>query len=242
MKLGEPDESGRRRPEPIEGSNFVFDADTVILAIGQSSDLDGLPFAGGSRIDCDDCLSTSLAGRLRRRRRGPRPGHAGRGDGARASRRRSDPRLPARRGATAEQRRSASSGKPGAESQSRSLPSQPRRVMPQAPVGERRRDMREIDLGYSEEEAVAEAQRCLNCGLCSDCRLCEKACGPGAIVHDMQPQTETLHVGAVIVTPGSEEIEASTARRVRTRPLRQRAQLGPVRANAQRLRADRRHI
>ena len=69
--------------------------------------------------------------------------------------------------------------------------------------------MREIDLGYSEEEAVAEAQRCLNCGLCSDCRLCEKACGPGAIVHDMRPQTEVLHVGAVIVTPGSEEIDPS---------------------------------
>ncbi len=37
MKLGEPDESGRRRPVPIEGSNFVMDVDNVIVAIGQSA-------------------------------------------------------------------------------------------------------------------------------------------------------------------------------------------------------------
>ena len=35
MELGEPDESGRRRPVPIEGSNFRIPADTVVAAIGQ---------------------------------------------------------------------------------------------------------------------------------------------------------------------------------------------------------------
>jgi glutamate synthase (NADPH/NADH) small chain len=34
MELGEPDSSGRRRPVPIEGSNFIVEADTVILALG----------------------------------------------------------------------------------------------------------------------------------------------------------------------------------------------------------------
>jgi glutamate synthase (NADPH/NADH) small chain len=34
MQLGEPDASGRRRPEPIEGSEFVIDCDYVIIAIG----------------------------------------------------------------------------------------------------------------------------------------------------------------------------------------------------------------
>jgi len=37
MELGEPDESGRRRPKVIEGSNFVIDVETVIIAIGQSA-------------------------------------------------------------------------------------------------------------------------------------------------------------------------------------------------------------
>ena len=36
MELGEPDESGRRRPVEVEGSEFVVDVDTVIMAIGTS--------------------------------------------------------------------------------------------------------------------------------------------------------------------------------------------------------------
>lgn len=36
QQLGEPDVSGRRRPEPIEGSNYVLDVETVVIAIGQS--------------------------------------------------------------------------------------------------------------------------------------------------------------------------------------------------------------
>ena len=36
MKLGEPDESGRRRPIPIKGSEFVMDVDTVVIAIGRT--------------------------------------------------------------------------------------------------------------------------------------------------------------------------------------------------------------
>ncbi len=39
MELGEPDASGRRRPVPIEGTEFTLDVDAVILAIGQTSDL-----------------------------------------------------------------------------------------------------------------------------------------------------------------------------------------------------------
>jgi glutamate synthase (NADPH/NADH) small chain len=37
MELGEPDESGRRRPLPIKGSEFVIDVDTVIVAIGNTA-------------------------------------------------------------------------------------------------------------------------------------------------------------------------------------------------------------
>ena len=34
MELGEPDDSGRRRPIPIEGSEFMIDCDLVVVAIG----------------------------------------------------------------------------------------------------------------------------------------------------------------------------------------------------------------
>ena len=37
MELGEPDESGRRRPKPVKGSEFTIDVDTCIVAIGNSS-------------------------------------------------------------------------------------------------------------------------------------------------------------------------------------------------------------
>jgi len=39
MELGEQDESGRRRPVPIEGSEHVIDLDTLIIAIGEESDI-----------------------------------------------------------------------------------------------------------------------------------------------------------------------------------------------------------
>ena len=43
MALGEPDASGRRRPEPVPGSEFVVECDTVIPAIGQDPDLSFIP-------------------------------------------------------------------------------------------------------------------------------------------------------------------------------------------------------
>ncbi|MFD0981333.1 NADPH-dependent glutamate synthase [Tropicimonas aquimaris] len=67
MELGEPDESGRRRPVPVEGSEFDFEADTVVYAIGTSPN----PILGQTSklrlnkwgyIDTDATLATSLAG------------------------------------------------------------------------------------------------------------------------------------------------------------------------------------
>jgi len=43
MKLGEPDESGRRKPVPLEGSEFYLEADMVVPAVGQAPDLSFLP-------------------------------------------------------------------------------------------------------------------------------------------------------------------------------------------------------
>ena len=40
MALGEPDDSGRRRPVPVEGDTFVMECDAVIRAIGQACTLD----------------------------------------------------------------------------------------------------------------------------------------------------------------------------------------------------------
>jgi NADPH-dependent glutamate synthase beta subunit-like oxidoreductase len=69
-RLGPPDASGRRRPEPIPGSEFVQPCDTVIRAIGQDSDMafinparDGLAFNDWGLVDCDEeTLSTKVPG------------------------------------------------------------------------------------------------------------------------------------------------------------------------------------
>jgi len=43
MQLGAPDASGRRRPEPVAGSDFFVPADTVLTALGEEAELDFLP-------------------------------------------------------------------------------------------------------------------------------------------------------------------------------------------------------
>jgi glutamate synthase (NADPH/NADH) small chain len=67
MELGEPDESGRRRPVPIEGSEFEFEAETVVYAIGTTAN----PIIGQTSklklnergyIAVDENNATSMAG------------------------------------------------------------------------------------------------------------------------------------------------------------------------------------
>jgi len=50
MKLGEPDESGRRRPVPLEGSEFDLPCQLAVSAIGQDTVLDGLTEVGGKKL------------------------------------------------------------------------------------------------------------------------------------------------------------------------------------------------
>lgn len=51
MELGEPDESGRRRPSPIEGSEFIIDADSFIIAVGYDVGHEFLTPESGVELD-----------------------------------------------------------------------------------------------------------------------------------------------------------------------------------------------
>lgn len=68
MELGSPDDSGRRRPVAVKGSNFILDADTVIVAIGQSPNpllpkvTPGLKTNEDGTIRVDKNFMTSIAG------------------------------------------------------------------------------------------------------------------------------------------------------------------------------------
>lgn len=67
------------------------------------------------------------------------------------------------------------------------------------PMKERKNNFEEVELGYSEEEAIEEARRCLNCGNCSECYECVQTCKAYAIDHTMKPQTVVVTVGAIVV-------------------------------------------
>jgi len=66
-KLGPPDESGRRRPVPIKGSEFVMDIDTIVCAIGQGpnplllSTISDLKLTKKGNIVVDDAGKTSMS-------------------------------------------------------------------------------------------------------------------------------------------------------------------------------------
>jgi indolepyruvate ferredoxin oxidoreductase alpha subunit len=183
MKLGEPDESGRRRPEPIAGSEFVMDTGLIISAIGEQPDLQLM--SGELAKTVADGLITTDPVTLQTNVGGVFAG----GDAV------SGP-------ATVIQAMAA--GKKAAISIDRYLKGEPldtgregeaiyeskltvdtfgvgyasRLDMPTLPVDERQGNFREVELGLSREDAIKEAERCLSC----DCRLCINLLGCPAII------------------------------------------------------------
>ena len=88
--------------------------------------------------------------------------------------------------------------KPGTEREA----NKPRIPIKKLPLDDRKGNFKEIAFGFSEEAAKQEAERCLKCGICSECYQCVDACLAGAIDHDMLPKESTLEVGAIILAPG----------------------------------------
>ena len=66
MELGEPDESGRRRPVEIKGSEHVMDVDSVIIAIGTSPNPLIKATTVGLDVDRRGCIVADESGRTSR--------------------------------------------------------------------------------------------------------------------------------------------------------------------------------
>jgi heterodisulfide reductase subunit A len=78
----------------------------------------------------------------------------------------------------------------------------PRERMQELSAMERINGFKEVELGLTQEQAIAEAQRCLACAVCSECNQCITACQRGAIFHDDQPRRMNVDVDAILVATG----------------------------------------
>jgi len=213
---GLPDETGRRRPVPISGSEHFVPCDNVIFSVGQRAGLAFIPESAGVGITRQQTIAinpNTLAA--------TRPGVFAAGDVTTG---------------TAFVIESVASGHQAAESIDRYLRGQdleppPRPDLPvveltraeidervasgevevqnrvpmdELAAGERVSSFEEVVAGYTDEQAQAEAARCLACGICSECLSCVYTCQADAIDHDMVEQVQDIEVGAVVLAPGYE--------------------------------------
>lgn len=170
MRLGEPDESGRRRPIPIEGSEFIAPADNVILAIGETPDTSFLPkeiqvtkgntvivdqvtlqttvpniFAGGDAVTGPASVIEAIA--------------AGKKAAESIDRYLRGLDLKAGREKETYEIKWATAEKP--------LEKKPRQHMPRLDPLQRTGNFNEVELGFAPKTGMQEAYRCLSCGPCA---------------------------------------------------------------------------
>jgi heterodisulfide reductase subunit A-like polyferredoxin len=209
MKLGEPDESGRRRPIPIQGSEFTIEVDSVIPAVSQAPDVSFLPEEARFEMTKWDRLAvnpTTLMTSI--------PGIFAGGDFATGPSSVIQSIAAGERAAIAIDKFIQGEKDLERLMEEEELPDISDMVDITNVAKENRKKVRNIDLekrlssfdevamGFTEEEAIAEAERCLSCGICSECLECVKACEADAIDHDMVPKEIEVPVGSVIIASG----------------------------------------
>jgi len=235
MELGEPDESGRRRPIPVDGSEQSMAVDLAILAIGLKPNTS--PFAeelelnrNGTVHVNEETLQTSQSSVFAGGDAvtGPSMIVSAIGQGKRAAfyidrflknesldEIKFDNRLPVTTASSVLSRFESNYNNNGNGSHhknplpvvgletprkpiSKRLPTDKREL----PVAERIHSMAEVEIPFTEEEARYGANRCLDCGICSECHECVKACPANAIDFTMRDEEQTIEVKSVIISTG----------------------------------------
>ncbi|MBN1503651.1 MAG: FAD-dependent oxidoreductase [Candidatus Eisenbacteria bacterium] len=231
MRLGEPDSSGRRRPVPIEGSEYTVETDHIISAIGQKPDLKfaeqmkELKLTSWGTLQADErTLACSM------------PGVFAAGDAV------TGPATVVE--AIAAGHRSAAGIHSYLSGEKLVLPStgltagpreyqlkmpkpapMKRRPVRKRKVADLKHNFEEVELGYDELSAMEEALRCMRCGPCHECRLCIQECKKEVMVFagsngDAPP--------VVVRVPHDMRIALDGAEAVLTPPAGDAAGPGPV--------------
>ncbi len=197
-------ENGQQKPEPIAGTDFIIDADHVVVAVGQSSnasqlDIDGLKieartgvvkvnpltletsvpgvFAGGDCITGPNNVVDAMAAGLRAAESIDR---YLRGNHLEAGRSLEPPK-------TAEVALGAVE-----------MSHYKRAIMPVIKLHKRLTSLEETTTGLTAQVAHRESHRCLNCALCSRCMECVAACDLKAVFHDDVDKRSELRAQAVL--------------------------------------------
>ena len=210
-ELGAPDASGRRRPVPVEGSEFVIECDAIIPAIGQRPDTEwatdqsaleitrwgtlevnaqtmqaGIPhiFAAGDMVTGPATVIEAVG--------------AGHKVVAAMDRYLRGEDL----SAYAEELKAEEPPGRDWDEIPQDLPRAQRAHAGLREPMTRLSTFEEVDLGFPQEEARREALRCLNCGVCCECMECVRVCEAKAIDHTMKPEIREIQVGSIIVATG----------------------------------------
>ena len=212
MKLGEPDASGRPRPIPIKGSEFLIPVNTVIAALGQTPETDFVKelgvslsrrdtieidaktgitnvegiFAGGDVVTGPAFVIDAIAA----------------GKNAARSIHQYLNGQPIEGDEPAKEPEKFSQQE--IEDRKKRFPPRNKVEMREEPVKERVQDFREVALGYSPEEAIEESSRCLAEQIegCIECHECERRCEPKAIIYTMRDKNVALKVDVIILASG----------------------------------------
>ncbi len=216
-RLTEVDTTGRRKPIPIDGSEYFIEADHIIPAVGQEPDFDvlgdhGLQVSRWNLLDVNpETLQTN------------RPEIFAGGDvvsgpatvieaveaGKRAAKYIAEylegKELPT------EWQEEPPIGENWVEAPE-DEPIRERMKPPTLAVEKRLQGFEEVNLLAEEESAQKEAARCLDCGACCECYQCIKECKANAVTletHAQQEETLSIDVGSLILAPGCEVFDPS---------------------------------
>ena len=214
------DETGRLNVEKVVGSNHIIDCDTVIFSVGQRAGLAFIPDDAGVGLTARKTIAinpNTFAA--------TRPGVFAAGDSVSGTAAVIEAVDSGHKSANAIIR--YLNDEPLEPPQKPELPVvhlsqdeiqerlgrgeikiQPRVPLPELSIDQRIDNFLEVEGGYDDASAQAEAARCLACGICSECMTCVRACGVNAINHDMLASEESINVGAIILTPGYQTYQA----------------------------------
>ncbi len=175
MELGEPDDSGRRRPVPVEGDVFDMEVDAVIMAVSQAPDwgaLGGDIETKGSWLEVDDEGRTGIEGVWS----GGDTLTLGLATISIGQGRRAAESIHAKlRGETVDKRELPKVGPDRLKMDFYEEKARAERSI-RGPEERLAAPLEEVDLGITAEQALEETTRCFSCGMCFGCERCWMYC------------------------------------------------------------------